>query len=444
MFMKYFTPLFFLFLFNFFAFSQTADRVLATANGVKITVAELPGDVGSEYLNAPKSLAEFRRNLLNEQISDTLLEIGAAAKNRTVEKFLAESITEKVKDPSNEEIQSIYEINRDRIGNKTFEEVRPQIVAFLRSEPEKKLLDSLMDELKTANKIVNLKDAGLTSFKDLDVLATVGSRKITFKDFLNKNRAKIADFEEAQYESVFSAVEEALYSSLITIEANALEIAPYELIAREITDKLREYSDEERENLESVLRNRLFSKYSAKILLTAPAPFVQTISVDDDPFEGSANAKVTVVMFSDFQCPTCASVHPVLKRVISRYGSGVRLVVRDFPLVNIHENAFRAALAANAANAQGKFFEYIDLLYKNHKDLSEKALIGFARELGLNVERFELDLKSGKFVEEVRKDMEDGNLYGVSGTPTIFVNGVKVRLLSEKSFRDAIEGALKK
>jgi protein-disulfide isomerase len=171
---------------------------------------------------------------------------------------------------------------------------------------------------------------------------------------------------------------------------------------------------------------------------------VQNISIDDDPTQGKTTAPVTVVMFTDFQCPACAATHPVLKKVLAEYADKVRFVVRDFPLVQIHQNAFQAALAANAANAQGKFFEYIEILYKNQTVLDAASLKKYADEAGLNQKQFALDLSQPKFADEVRKDMTDGKTYGISATPTIFVNGVKVRNLSAQAFKTAIENALRK
>ena len=195
--------------------------------------------------------------------------------------------------------------------------------------------------------------------------------------------------------------------------------------------------------LQNDLAKRLFKKYNANFLLKEPEPLVLNISIENEPAQGKPNAPVTVVMFTDFQCPACSAVYPVLKKVVLEYGDKVRLVVRDFPLVNLHENAFNAALAANAANAQGKFFVYKELLYKNQENLDKASLIKYAEQIGLNIEQFKLDLENKKFADEVRADMADGKSYGINATPTIFVNGVKVRELSAENFRNAIEKVLK-
>jgi protein-disulfide isomerase len=149
-------------------------------------------------------------------------------------------------------------------------------------------------------------------------------------------------------------------------------------------------------------------------------------------------------MFTDFQCPACAGTHPVLKRVLAEYADKVRFVVRDFPLVQIHENAFQSAVAAGAAHAQGKFYEYTEVLYKNQTQLDAASLKKYAADLGLNIKQFEADLLNPKIADEIRKDIEDGKSYGIGGTPTVFVNGVKVRQLSPESFRRAIDKALRK
>jgi protein-disulfide isomerase len=149
---------------------------------------------------------------------------------------------------------------------------------------------------------------------------------------------------------------------------------------------------------------------------------------------------VTIVEFTDFQCPACAAMHPVLEEVLKSYGNKVRFVVRDFPL-NMHENARKAAEAANAANAQGKFFEYIAVLFKNQKALDVPSLKKYASDLGLDRVKFDAALDRGTYAAEVKKDISDGELYGVGSTPTIFVNGVQLRVLSADGLRAAIDRA---
>ncbi|CAN5638263.1 hypothetical protein BH24ACI2_BH24ACI2_10520 [soil metagenome] len=442
--MKFITTFFYLLIFTFTLFAQKTDEVLATANGQKFTSKDLTPIVSETFENLPKTIAETRKALLEQQISDILLETEVNARKLTIEKLIETDVTNKVPAPTDKEIQTIYDANRAEIGSKTLAAVRPQIVAFLKREAEEKALPEYLSNLKVKYKVALGRDVNAPNLKPFDTLAMVNGKPILVENFEAKIKVRLYDIEVNIYDRVRESLEQAVYSALVSAEAKSQNIEASDLIAREITDKMREFSDEERGQLENALRDRLFKKYNAKFLLKEPAPIVQNVSTDNQPFQGKQNAPVTVVMFTDFQCPACSAVHPVLKKVLAEYGDKIRFVVRDFPLTNIHENAFRAALAANAANAQGKFFEYADLLYKNQTALDVASLKKYAADLGLNQKQFDLDLTSEKFAADVRKDLADGKIYGITGTPTIYVNGVKVRTLSAESFRNAVEKALKK
>ncbi|CAN5269984.1 hypothetical protein BH20ACI1_BH20ACI1_20930 [soil metagenome] len=442
--MRFITAFFCLLIFAFASFAQKTDEVLATANNQKFTVKDLSPEAGEVFTNLPKTVGELRKSLLEQQIAETLFETEAAARKLTVEKLIETEVTNKVTAPTEKEIQVVYDANRDSIGNKTVAEVRPQIVAFLRREPEQKALAEYLSSLKIKYKTSLGRDLGAPNLKPFDILATINSKTISVENFEAKNKVRLYEFEADIYDQIQELLEQAVYENLIAAEAKAQNIEASDLIAREITDKLRDYSEDERRQLQTALEKRLFQKYNAKFLLKLPAPVVQNISTENQPSQGRQTAPVTVVMFTDFQCPACSAVHPVLKRVLAEYGDKIRFVVRDFPLVNIHENAFRAALAANAANAQGKFFEYTDILYKNQNALGKDSLEKYAAELGLNQKQFDLDLTSEKFAADIRKDMTDGKTYGITGTPTIYVNGVRVRELSAEDFRKAIDQAIKK
>src|SRR4030095_8024184 len=178
-----------------------------------------------------------------------------------------------------------------------------------------------------------------------------------------------------------------------------------------------------------------------RFLISEPPLPVQSISVDDYPARGDVNAPVTIVEFTDFQCPSCAAMQPILDEVVKSYGTKVRLVVRDFPLA-MHANSRKAAEAANAANAQGKFFEYTALLLKRQNALDVPSLKKYASELGLDRARFDAALDGGKYAAEVKHDIADGELYGVDSTPAIFVNGTALREMSIEALRALIDRGL--
>lgn len=146
------------------------------------------------------------------------------------------------------------------------------------------------------------------------------------------------------------------------------------------------------------------------------------VSVDDDPQKGSSNAKVTIIEFSDFQCPFCGRAQTTVKQILETYGNDVRLVFRDFPL-GFHENAQKAAEAAECADDQGKFWEYHDLLFENQQALEIADLKDYAFDLDLSTRKFNDCLDSGKYEQEVKDDMDDGIAAGVRGTPAFFING---------------------
>lgn len=168
------------------------------------------------------------------------------------------------------------------------------------------------------------------------------------------------------------------------------------------------------------------------------------VSVDDDPAVGPEDAAVTIVEFSDFQCPYCARFQAeTLPQILSNYGDQVRFVYRDFPLTSIHANALKAAEASECADDQGKYWEYHDLLFQNQSALDEESLKSYAASLGLETGTFNDCLASGKYTKEVAKDLQDGSNAGVQGTPSFFINGTPIRGAQPfAAFQAAIEAAL--
>jgi protein-disulfide isomerase len=176
-----------------------------------------------------------------------------------------------------------------------------------------------------------------------------------------------------------------------------------------------------------------------KVLLKPP---VVNIALDGAPVRGNPNAPVTLVEFSDFQCPFCARAHATLGQVRETYKDQVKIVYKDYPLP-IHANAPKAAEASRCAREQGKYWEYHDILFANINALDVANLKKFAADLKLDAAKFDTCLDSGKYAQAVAKDIEEGSRAGVSGTPAFFVNG---RFLSGaqpfSAFQEAIDEAL--
>ncbi len=153
-------------------------------------------------------------------------------------------------------------------------------------------------------------------------------------------------------------------------------------------------------------------------LLEAPI----TIAVDGAPVRGPANARVTLIEFSDFECPYCYSAEKQVDIVMAAYPKDVKLIYKQFPL-SMHPHAEMAAEASLAAREQGKFWEMYDVLFKNFRQLSADNIMIWAKQIGLDMDKFKADLVSGKFKTAVQKDIADGEAAGVYGTPAFYING---------------------
>src|SRR5215216_3124258 len=146
-----------------------------------------------------------------------------------------------------------------------------------------------------------------------------------------------------------------------------------------------------------------------------------------DHARGPEGAPVTLVKYGDYECPYCGELHPVLEELRERAGERVRFVFRHFPLDSAHPHARRAALAAEAAASQGRFWEMHDLLYENQDELGEEDLMRYAADLGLGLRRFEDDLANDHHAWRIEEDRLSGDRAGVRGTPALFVNGIRHR-----------------
>jgi protein-disulfide isomerase len=151
--------------------------------------------------------------------------------------------------------------------------------------------------------------------------------------------------------------------------------------------------------------------------LLAPQPW--------DHAQGSSEAPVTIVEYGDFECPYCGRAYPILRQLRQELGDQIRLIYRHFPLNSVHPHASVAAQAAEAAGAQGKFWEMHSMLFENQDALENVDFDQYALRVGLEVYRFRADLSSERFSRRVQRDFESGSQLGVSKTPTLFINGVK-------------------
>ena len=450
---------------------KAASAALAFVNDQPITLADLDPEVGRMVDNLDKEILEARRKELNTQISAFLIEAEAKRRKVTVEQLLNTEVLSRVAEPTAAEVQTVYDANREKMGAASLETVRPRIITYLRNQRIQKLTNELITRLRASNSVVMGVDVNAPNLAPTVTLATVAGRTITAAFFDEQIKPEIYDLRMKVYEAEKSALDVKINDLLLAAEAKRRGVTEQDLIRTEIVNKVRPLTDADvtkfyeenkaritgdlasrREEIRKYLEqqeqdraarafiDQLRAGARLRLLLAEPDPPVQAISTDDDPSRGDPKAPVTVVMFTDFQCPSCAAMHPVIDESLKAYGNRVRLVVRDYPL-DIHEHARKAAEAADAANAQGKFFEYTALLYKRQPALDVPSLKKYASEIGLDRARFDRELDSGAYASEVRHDIEDGERYGVSATPTIFINGVRLRTIGAEEFKEALERA---
>jgi len=260
-----------------------------------------------------------------------------------------------------------------------------------------------------------------------------------------------AGYERDQHEIVARSLEGIIQDKLLEAEAKKRGVTPQSLVSSEVDSKvtapsnlevtafyetnksrisvsgdealrqIKAYLTEQRREamLESFV-GTLKKEYKVETYLE---PLRSKVETEGSPAKGPATAPVTIVEFSDFECPFCGSLFPTLKQVEAKYGDKLRVVFRQFPLTNIHPHAQKAAEASLCANEQNKFWEMHDAMFQDNKNLAVDALKQKASALKLDKAAFDACLDSAKNADSIKKDIFAGARLGVSGTPAMFING---------------------
>jgi protein-disulfide isomerase len=449
-------------------------EVLATVGAVRVTRADLSPEVRKRVADLQRQVVEARRRELDLQINAILLDAEAKRRGVSATKLLEDEVIAKVKEPTEAEAQKFFADNRARIGGE-FAGLKADIIAYLREQRQRELAAKLSDALRAATRIKrNVAEATLPSVEAdrARVFATVNGQDITSADVEDNLRPLVFSVQEEVYKLRRQEVELKVNDILLTQEAQRRKVTTGALLDAEVTSKVpavteadaQKFYDENKARVEGdfaqnkaqiveylretntreatvALAERLRSAAQVRTFLAPPVPPVYKIATDDQPARGSAEALVTLVEFTDYQCPSCAQARPALDRITNEYGERVRLVVRDYPLSQ-HADAQKAAEAAEAAREQGKYWEYTALLFQNQSALAPEKLKGYASRVGLDRAKFDAALDSGRFAERVRRDVFDGDRVGVMGTPTVFLNGRRVADISYEGLKAAIDAAL--
>ena len=286
---------------------------------------------------------------------------------------------------------------------------------------------------------------------DPKVMAVVGGSEITEEEVAGSVAGELLRVNRERQEILERGLDDLITSRLLELEAEAKGISVDELVAEAVDSKIDPPSQEEIDAFYEARKGQIRQPKEAveerigQFLVqqqqqTALAEFIAElkdkygfesyleplrvpVEATGFPSRGPEDAPVTIVEFSDFECPYCSRVVPTLEQVVETYGDRVRLVFRQFPLNNIHPNAQKAAEASLCANDQGKFWEMHDLMFKEQRSLDLEQLKEKAARLELDVEAFNECVDSSRHADAIMADLEAGGQIGVSGTPALFING---------------------
>jgi protein-disulfide isomerase len=291
-----------------------------------------------------------------------------------------------------------------------------------------------------------------------EVLATVGDDPITLKDVRERVGGELdkieTDYLRARSQTVEKGLELILQDRVLgdeakkkgktldelvmaeaggTFEPSEIEISTWysenqnkvggrtlDQVRTQIADLLRR---RKRATAEERLGLRLNKERKVAVKFQ---PFRLAFNNEKAPILGKAGAKISVVEFSDFQCPFCKQFAPNLRQIERDFGDKVEVVYRQYPIPSLHPFAIKAAEASLCANEQGKFWELHDLMFAEQDRLGVSDLKEKARRLGMNEKKFASCLDTGRYTEQVQHDMDEGKKAGVTGTPAVFVNGVEI------------------
>ncbi len=286
------------------------------------------------------------------------------------------------------------------------------------------------------------------------VLAVVNGKSITEGDVIAANasdfQALERQYQQNQHDLIDSKLKTMVQDSLLEAEAKAKGVSKDQLLAdgtkgaavtdadvdkfytdnkaqipptmtkEQVAPRIKQYLEQQQQ---ASVRTKFFDSLEAKYKVDYRLdPIRIPVESAGFPAQGPTSAPVTIVEFSDFQCPFCSRLKPEIEQVKAKYGDKVRIVFRQFPLA-MHQNAQKAAEAALCANDQGKFWQMHDAMFNDQSGLTPEGLKAKAKTIGLNSQTFDACLDADKHTKDIQADMAAGSAAGVQGTPAMFVNG---------------------
>ncbi|HVF89370.1 MAG TPA: thioredoxin domain-containing protein [Blastocatellia bacterium] len=455
--------------------SKAPPDVVATINGVRLTIKDIDDSLKPKIDELQQQVIEARKKELDLQINSRLLEAEGAKRGVPASKLIDAEVIDKTVEPTEADAQAFYDQNKARITG-DFASIKKDIVDYLRNQRQREQAAKFAERLRATSDVkVLVKDVtpATTPAERARVLATVNGKPITSGDVEDSLKPLIYEVQEQIYNLRKNQIELKVNDTLLEQEAAKKKVTTRSLLEAEVTPKIKAVSDEDAKKFYDENKERINGEYgpikdqikeylkqqeerkalgeyatalrkASAVTVSLPEPELPSYKIDTEgqPWKGAENAEVTIIEFTDFQCPMCAKTHPILDELVREYNGKVRLVVRDYPLPQ-HENALKAAEAAEAAREQGKYWEFVSLMFENQKELGVVKLKEYATRLGLDRKRFDESLDSGKFAAQVQKDLQEGLKIGVNSTPSVYVNGVMVKDRTKEGLKAAIETALK-
>jgi len=301
-------------------------------------------------------------------------------------------------------------------------------------------------------------------------VATVGGQAIYDEELLPTVQGQLFPLRNQEYEIKKRALDSLIEQKLLEAVAKKKGIETEKLLVQEVDSKVPEPGDAEvqayylaqkdrlnrpfdeikpqisqalkQAKIQQARQDYLKSLRSGNEVVVLLSPPKMQVGYDPARVRGNPKAPVMIVEFSDFQCPYCHQVEPIVKELLAKYGDKVSLAYRDLPLKQIHPQAEMAAEASRCAGEQGKYWEYHDQLF-NASKLDRDALLEYARNLKLDDKQFDSCLSNGKYHADVEKDLREGMQAGITGTPAFFINGTAVSgAQSQESFAKVIDQEL--
>lgn len=424
------------------------------------------------YTDPNKAIREARQRAVDARVASMLIAAEAKKRGKTSGEILASEVNSRIPQPTDQEIKAAYDANRDQLGGADLESIRTELVNFIRNQRSQDLYAALVSRLRMTNVVTKGADVNAPNLAAGTVVVAVNGEPLRVDVINERMKAYAYKLEMRVYAARRQVLDRRINDLLVVAEANKRKVGPEEIVRTEVTEKLKMpteaevakfYEDnkarirgdlagartaiitylqeEQQAKLEVALAEKLRATSKVQVLLKEPDAPVMSVNLAAGASRGDVNAAVTIVEFTDFQCSACGGMYPIVEDVLKSYGNRVHFVIRNFPLTSVHPNAFNAAQAAEAAKAQNKYWEYIDLLFKNQTTLEVESLKKYATQVGLDRKQFDAEFDSGKYEPIIRKDMEEGEGYGIDSTPTFYINGVLLTEYSAEGLRSAIEKA---